>query len=107
MKKEYLFHKLNSNIRSNIYISLFTICILYNDVTLTISVGWTGGFCTARMIRNKRNKKKTKKKRRKKLQEKQKREKDRQTDRVRERESRKQALKKGNKKNMLICTKKY
>lgn len=62
MKKEYLFHKLNSNIRSNIYISLFTICILYNDVTLTISVGWTGGFCTARMIQNKRNKKKTKKK---------------------------------------------
>lgn len=62
MKKEYLFHKLNSNIRSNIYISLFTICILYNDVTLTISVGWTGGFCTARMIQNKRNKKKQKKK---------------------------------------------
>ena len=61
MKKEYLFHKLNSNIRSNIYISLFTICILYNDVTLTISVGWTGGFCTERMIQNKRNKKKKKK----------------------------------------------
>lgn len=79
MKKEYLFHKLNSNIRSNIYISLFTICILYNDVTLTISVGWTGGFCTARMIQNKRNKKKQKK-RRKKQKEKQKREKDRQTE---------------------------
>lgn len=85
MKKEYLFHKLNSNIRSNIYISLFTICILYNDVTLTISVGWTGGFCTARMIQNKRNKKKTKK-RRKKQKEKQKREKDRQSERERETE---------------------
>lgn len=85
MKKEYLFHKLNSNIRSNIYISLFTICILYNDVTLTISVGWTGGFCTARMIQNKRNKKKQKK-RRKKQKEKQKREKDRQTEWERERE---------------------
>lgn len=89
MKKEYLFHKLNSNIRSNIYISLFTICILYNDVTLTISVGWTGGFCTARMIQNKRNKKKQKK-RRKKQKEKQKREKDRQSERERERKSRKQ-----------------
>ena len=87
MKKEYLFHKLNSNIRSNIYISLFTICILYNDVTLTISVGWTGGFCTARMIQNKRNKKKkTKKKGWNKLKEKQEREKNRQTDRERERE---------------------
>lgn len=85
MKKEYLFHKLNSNIRSNIYISLFTICILYNDVTLTISVGWTGGFCTARMIQNKRNKKKQKK-RRKKQKEKQKREKDRQSEREREKE---------------------
>ena len=86
MKKEYLFHKLNSNIRSNIYISLFTICILYNDVTLTISVGWTGGFCTARMIQNKRNKKKNKKKGWNKLKEKQEREKNRQTDRERERE---------------------
>ena len=85
MKKEYLFHKLNSNIRSNIYISLFTICILYNDVTLTISVGWTGGFCTARMIQNKRNKKKNKKKGWNKLKEKQEREKNRQTDRERER----------------------
>ena len=87
MKKEYLFHKLNSNIRSNIYISLFTICILYNDVTLTISVGWTGGFCTARMIQNKRNKKKNTKKKGEINWKKSKRERktDRQTERERER----------------------
>lgn len=86
MKKEYLFHKLNSNIRSNIYISLFTICILYNDVTLTISVGWTGGFCTARMIQNKRNKKNKKKGERNRKKSKRERKIDRQSEREREKE---------------------